>query len=172
MKRVIAGVALVALTALSHGNVSAGPLAETESVIATFEGQELRLADSWGEAKACLSGPDGARCYRTEAELRRQEGIDNPIIVPFATCSSYLALYDGTSHTGLVLYLSTRGSYISLSAHGFDNMTSSYAIGACSARFYDGGGGSTQYPGSTSAGASANSMLSGWNNVVSTVYIL
>lgn len=34
-------------------------------VIATFEGQELNLAEEWGEATACHSDDQGTRCYRT-----------------------------------------------------------------------------------------------------------
>lgn len=110
----------------------------------------------------------GTRCYRSIDELRSREPVDG--IAPLATCSTSLVLYRSTGYSGQALYLSTRGTYISLAAYGFDNDTSSYKIGACAARFYDGGIGSTQYPGNTSAGASASSMGT-WNDRVSTVYI-
>lgn len=141
-------------------------------MIATFEGRDLRLAESWAEATACISDLESTRCYRTADELRQAEGLDRPTPSPRATCGSYLELRGDTGYNGLVLYLTARGTYIALSGYGFDNITSSYKIGACSARFYDGGSGSTQYPGSTSAGVWASSMVSGWDNRVSTVYIL
>jgi hypothetical protein len=93
-------------------------------------------------------------------------------ITPLAACSSSLRLYRSTSYGGAVLQLTTRNTYINLSGYGFDNDTSSYKVGACSAGFYDGsGGGAPTYPGSTGANASATSMVSGWDNRVSSVYI-
>ena len=87
------------------------------------------------------------------------------------SCSTSLRLYKNTSFGGTVLALSQRGIGIPLASYGFDNVTSSYKIGACSSTFFDGAIGSTTYPGNTSAGAQATSMLSGWDNRVSTVYI-
>lgn len=55
------------------------------------------------------------------------------------------------------------------SAYSFANRTSSYQIGNCSSVFRDSS--AVAYSGNTSAGASASSMLSGWNNRVSIVYI-
>jgi hypothetical protein len=68
--------------------------------------------------------------------------------------------------------LTSRGAYINLSTYGFDNDTSSYKVGACASYFYDGAGGGTPlYPGTTTANSSATSMLTGWDNRVSSVYI-
>jgi hypothetical protein len=73
---------------------------------------------------------------------------------------------------GSVLYLSTRYLAINLSTYGFDNDTSSYRVGACAAAFYAGANLSgAQFPGSTGAYASAPTMLTGWDNVVSSVII-
>jgi hypothetical protein len=81
-------------------------------------------------------------------------------------------LYRSTSYGGAVLQLTTRYTYINLSGYGFDNDTSSYRVGACAAYFYDGtNGGGSVYPGSTGAGVSASSMVSGWDNRISSVYI-
>lgn len=85
-------------------------------------------------------------------------------------CSTSLRLYDGTGQTGAVISLSTRGTSVSLSAYGFDNRTSSYRVGACSSTFYSGVS-TGVYGGNTAANASASSMLSGWDNVVSSVFI-
>ena len=70
------------------------------------------------------------------------------------------------------MYLSTRSLWLNLSAYGFDNLTSSYRVGACSVYMAENSsGGGSWYPGNTSAGAQASAMLSGWNNRVSSVYI-
>lgn len=92
--------------------------------------------------------------------------------VLLAACGSSLRLYDGTSYTGASLFLNSRAVVHNLANFGFDNRTSSYQIGACDSDFFSGSNGSgSVYPGNTNAGASATSMLSGWNNVVSSVYI-
>lgn len=133
--------------------------------LAWFEGEQIDLSVSWGEAHACSIADTGNHCFRTEAELHEHlaEGI-----VPFASCSSSLYLWDLTNKSGDVLALSTAGVTINLSNFSFASRTSSYQIGACNSVFRDA---SNVYPGNTSAGASANSMASGWNNRVTRVYI-
>lgn len=142
-------------------------------VIASFEGRDINLAEDWEQAQACVVAADGARCYRTEAEMDATEGsMPEPGgVVALAACSSKLRLYDGTSYGGAVLELQTQYVYHNLASLGFDNRTSSYKIGACSARFYDTTSGGTQYPGNTNANVWASSMASGWNNRVGSVYI-
>lgn len=133
--------------------------------LAWFEGEQIDLSMSWGDAHACAIADTGNHCFRTEAELVEHlaDGI-----VPFASCSSSLYLWDLTNKSGDVLALSTRGVTINLSSFSFANRTSSYQIGACSAVFRDA---SNVYPGNTAAYASANSMASGWNNRVTRVFI-
>lgn len=149
--------------------------AESSDVIATFEGTSINLAEGWDEATACIVDEEGARCYRTRDDLERAEddtanGLDDVTLM--ASCASSLTLYSGTSYSGSSLSLSTRSTFISLSSYGFNNVTSSYTVGACSANFYDGSLSSGPYPGNTlSAGSSAASMVSGWDNRISTVYI-
>jgi len=170
-------VVIVCAVAVPTGAVLATDTHEP-GVIASFEGQQIDLSKDWGDAQACVIAPDGARCYRTEREMDAAEGdpaaqaAPSGGVVALAACSSSVRLYDGTSYSGNVLQLTTRGVYHNLASLGFDNLTSSYKIGACSARFYDTTSGSTLYPGSTIANASATSMLSGWNNRVGSVYIL
>ncbi|MBI4933830.1 MAG: hypothetical protein HY828_08130 [Actinobacteria bacterium] len=148
-------------------------------MIASFEGGWINLTDGWGEATACTSDGFTAECYRTEAEM--DAASHNALgstaarsvgIVPLLACASSLKLYRSTSFTGAVLQLTSRGAYINLSTYGFDNDTSSYKVGACTSYFYDGASGGTPlYPGTTTANSSANSMLTGWDNRVSSVYI-
>lgn len=140
--------------------------------MAIFEGQVIDLSQSWGEAHACSISDSGNYCFRTNAEL--DEFLSNPMqasseIGPVASCSNNLYLYDGTNKTGDSLGLSQRGVVISLSLYSFASRTSSYQIGNCTAALRDSG--SAAYPGDTSAGASANSMSSGWNNRVTSVVI-
>ncbi len=143
------------------------------SVIASFEGSWIRLAEGWGDARACTSDDAGTRCYRSEAEMDAAEVALNPATVtPMADCSSSVRLYQNTNYGGSVLELKQRGVTISLSPYGFNNVTSSYKIGACSARFYDTTSGGGLYPGSTSANVWASSMATGWNDRVGSVYIL
>lgn len=145
---------------------------DSPDVIASFEGRDINLAEDWEQAQACVIASDGARCYRTEAEMDAVEGpMPEPGVVAMAACSSKLRLYDGTSYGGAVLELQTQYVYHNLASLGFDNRTSSYKIGACSARFYDTTSGGTQYPGNTNANVWASSMASGWNNRVGSVYV-
>lgn len=146
---------------------------EGDSVIAVFEGREFRLADGWGAATACVSDDVRARCYRSEQEMDEAEAaLRRSGAVAESPCGSSLRLYRSTSYRGDVLSLARRGIFIDMSAYGFDNDTSSYAVGGCSATFYDGAsGGQPTYPGSTSAGAASSSMASGWDNRVSSVFI-
>lgn len=173
--RALVSLAFVACVSWSGATAAADT---GRGVIASFEGGWINLAEGWGEATACTSDGVTAECYRTEAEMNaashpavsataRSAGI-----VPLLACASSLKLYRSTSFTGAVLQLTSRGAYINLSTYGFDNDTSSYKVGACTSYFYDGASGGTPlYPGTTTANSSATSMLTGWDNRVSSVYI-
>ncbi len=164
-------IAALATIALAPTATAADLAIAPESVVASFEGGRIRLADGWGDAHACLSDDDGTRCYRTKGEMNRVEELDTQPLVLLVGCGGPLYLYTGSSYTGNTLALSTRGVTISLSPYGFSNVTSSYQIGPCSARFYDTTSGGTVYPGNTNASVSSPSMLAGWDNRVSSVYI-
>lgn len=150
--------------------------------IALFEGRVIDLHDGWGEAQACLVSDTTrpARCFGSEEALQAfiegsettiESGVESVAVA--AACSSSLRLYDGANHTGSVLYLSTRTTWINLSSYGFSNKTSSFKVGACSTFMADlSNGGGDWYPTSaTTAGKVAANMASGWNNRVSSVYI-
>jgi hypothetical protein len=146
---------------------------------ALFEGRWIDISTDWGPAAACDVQPDVIRCYRSEQEMDAALGtapapdVDAAALDAAASlCASSLRLYDGASFGGSVLQLSTRGVYLNLSTYGFDNVTSSYKVGACDSEFYTGASGSgLAYPGDTSAGAQAATMVFGWTNTVSSVYI-
>jgi hypothetical protein len=179
IRRTVAGVGFVA-AALMAPTVAPPASADEDHVIATYHGEPIDLAEDWGSARACHAAEDGTTtCYASEGQMdaaldraaasiaRNQEAV-----VAFASCSSYLRLYSATLYGGSVLSLSLRGTVINLGGYGFDNITSSYKVGACSSTFYDGAnGGAPIYPGYTGAFAQASSMLAGWDNRVSSVYI-
>jgi hypothetical protein len=172
--RTIVGSVALMMTAVLGSPTPSVSAADSGGVLATFEGTTINLRDGWGAAQACTSDGAVTTCYRSEAAMDRaaSAAARSIEITTFAACSSSLRLYRSTSYGGAVLQLTTRGSYINLSGYGFDNDTSSYKVGACSAGFYDGStGGAPSYPGSTGANASATSMVSGWDNRVSSVYI-
>ena len=144
----------------------------SNAVIAHFEGSLIDLSKDWGEAKACWSDGEMAECFRTES--RMDDFVSGKVLVSVttSTCPTAVKLYSNTSYSGSVLSLVLRTTAINLNAYGFDNLTSSYAIGACDAKFYDFTNlGAPTYPGSTTANSSAASMLTGWDNRVSSIRI-
>ncbi len=156
---------------------------------ARYGDRVIDLALGWEGAGACVVWADVLEvpeCFDTEADMNRRIGeletetsasVGSPgggiAATTGASCASYLRLYDGTWYTGAVLYLRGRWQWFNLADYGFDQRTSSYVIGACSARFADRRNGSgDRYPTSlTEAYDVAPTMLSGWNNDVSSVYI-
>jgi hypothetical protein len=182
---VAVGLSAVVLAGQIAGAQEAVGEAPVEGVQATFEGGTLNLAESWGEAAACIESSDGVECFRTDSELntamRRLNvaepgvigaGVADGGVVALASCSSSLRLYRSINWAGGTLVLTTRGVVHNLSTYGFDNDTSSYRVGACSSTFWAGSSGSgSVYPGPTNANSSANMMRPGWDNVVSSVYI-
>jgi hypothetical protein len=183
--RRLASLALV-LASIVVTSASAAQAAAQSPAKATFNGRVIDLAHGWSGARACVELGDRVECFREEAELAaahpdlgglvtRAAAVDSakaPLSVTAASCSTSVALYRGTSFTGGVLFLTTRGAILNLSLYGFDNDTSSYKIGACSSSFYalSNAGGSV-YPGNTSAFASSTVMSPGWDNAVSSIFI-
>jgi hypothetical protein len=91
---------------------------------------------------------------------------------PDVSCSTPLKLYNGTYLTGSSVSIYQRGVWVNLSSAGFDNMTSSYEVGACAVILASGAnGGGSHYPECLNAGCVENTMLTGWNNVLSSVYL-
>ncbi len=174
-----------ALMALSVSGASAS--APEERVVkgeagddstASFDGREINLAKGWEDARACLVDPGistTTECFASEAELEAfvAKAGGSRAEAASSSCSSYVRLYDGMSYTGSSLWLSTRWSWINLSTYGFNQRTSSFKIGACSAYFadYSNGGGAWYPTWRTQAYDVGSSMTSGWNNDVSSIYI-
>ena len=180
MRRIITAIAMIITLPFAGAAPASAAVSKTDPSIASFEGGYLNLRNGWGQATACTSDGVTTECFRTEKELDQyltqvaspngSQSLGDVGIQ--SVCSTTLRLYSGTSFGGSVLSLSTRLTFLNLSAFSFDNVTSSYRVGACSSTFYDGAtGGAPTYPGNTSAGASATSMLAGWDNRVSSVFI-
>lgn len=169
---VLGFVFLVSLTAApAQGAGRLGLASEGDrSGLARFEGGWIDLEAGWGPARACLvfSGRP-VECFRSASQMSRREAR---LLVPSLNCSSPLRLYDGLNRTGATVSIYTRGLWTNLSGLGFDNRTSSYSVGACAVELASGsGGGGSHYPGCVAAWCVVNSMASGWNNVVSSVYL-
>lgn len=171
-------VALVAIAILPAGSASAGQ--PPTGATAEFSGTIINLAEDWEGATACHVDHDGAVCFESEAAMdawltdtERLEPETGGGSARVSNCSSYLRLYDGTGYGGATLSLLVRSQWLNLSSYGFDQKTSSYKIGPCKALFSDlTGGGGARYPSYlTEAYDQSWSMISGWNNDVSSVYI-
>ena len=169
----VTAAAVVGVVPAAHAtNADVSDGRAPDAVIAAFDGGWIDLTKGWGEATACSSDGASTVCFHTEAEMDQTMNASLRGPMPLASCSSSLRLYRSTGFAGGVLSLTTQNTYINLSAYGFDNDTSSYRVGACASYFYDGTNGSgSLYPGATGAGASASSMVSGWDNRISSVYI-
>lgn len=180
-RRAVAGSLLVVLL-LTMG-VSETPAqaattpSEVHGVRASYRGRVINLAEDWEGAMACVVSDESAACFDTaeerDGELAKVEASTDSVGVQAVSCASSVRLYDGTSYMGASVAYSTRGAWLNLSSVGFDNRTSSFRIGACSSYFADdpGGGGSWYPTSATQAGAQSTSMVSGWNNRVSSIYL-
>jgi hypothetical protein len=173
-------IAIIAPTDAGAVDSGRASPAAAERGRANFEGRSIDLQKGWGNAKAChVSETLEVTCYRSEKAMDKAMGLsaraggDYPSAANgYASCGSSLRLYRNNYYSSPVLYLTTRGSWTSLSWFGFNNVTSSYRVGACSAVFRSGnyGGGST-YRGGTWAWARRSTMGYGWDNVLSSTYI-
>jgi hypothetical protein len=121
---------------------------------------------------AILSGLLVSDAGASSADARSFSNMEATLAGPAVSCSTPLKLYNGTSLTGTSVSIYTRGLWIDLSTVAFDNQTSSFKVGACAIELAAGAGGTgAHYTRCLSAGCTENSMLSGWNNTVSSAYL-
>ena len=136
------------------------------------------LTSSWsgvalaGGASACaIVEGHRTRCFPTVADMERWVAFPGRV-APTINCSTPLKLHDSPSQLGAVVSIYARGSWVDLSSFSFDNKTSSYTVGACAIELAAQNGGSgNHYTRCLSSGCVENTMLSGWDNVVSSVYL-
>jgi hypothetical protein len=161
---------------------------EQRPAVATFEGRTINLAEGWDGARACVvwRGQGILDCYRTEAEGRARvrglqassgaraagaPGGETSFALSSNECGGPLELYSGTWWGGSWIFFYDRGYWQNLSDYGFDNRTSSFAVGPCYVHLAEHSwGGGWWYPGDTSPWGSAGWMGS-WDNRVSSIYI-
>ncbi len=187
------GVATLLLggwTAPAYAGPDDAPGAERRPAIAAFEGRTVDLSQDWGEARACLVWRQGGvlECFRTPEELearaarlspeRARPGRPEPrpsgdVTAAYSySCSSSLRLFDYTHYGGRQLWFWDRGYWQNLWDYGFEDRTSSYAVGACYvhlAEHADGWG--WWYGGPTYPYAGEPVMSWSWQNVISSIYI-
>lgn len=174
MRRVRTLTAAVMLTTISLAASAITEPARAErdghqpGSLAEYNGRIIDLAVSWEGAQACRIAEPINVCFDTEAELDAFPLPGDGEFAPLADCSTSVRLYDGTNYATPVVEITVRWTTVSLSTYGFAAKTSSYKIGACSAAFYDA---SNTYPGTTTSGTWSSSMVSGWNNRITRVYL-
>ena len=191
ISRSFRAVAVLAVALIPAAGVSASPAVhptisvpgDSGSNEAVFEGDVIELDGDWGPAKACVITESATRCFRSEKQMDRFLVAQAPVrnrtdtsadfaSAAFTTCGSSIRLYDGAGFTGTVLSTAIRWTYLNLANYGFSNRTSSYRVGGCAVEMYGGENGSGGvYPGGTWAGAGAGSMLGGWGNAISSLYM-
>ena len=157
---------------------------EQRPAIANFEGRKIDLARGWRGATACVVWRQQGilDCFRTRAEGKALVDQLNAGRAPAAAnggdeaygyqCGGPLELYRNTWWGGQAIWFYDEGYWQNLGDYGFDNATSSYAVGPCYAHLAENNwGGGWWYPGDTSPYGSAAWMSSGWDNRVSSIFI-
>jgi hypothetical protein len=192
LRRVSLAVLISVVVALPAATAAAADAPPTTS--ATYAGATIDLGDgSWDGASACAVVGDTTACFDTEAAMNAwiaSAAASVPAAASPApagtsrfagrgtlatqalTCASSLRLYEHGNFGGRILYLSTRGRWSNLGSYGFDNITSSFRVGACTsylAEYTNGGG--AWYPGG-SAYSSVGVMPGSWNDRLSSAYLV
>lgn len=156
---------------------------DSEDVVANLEGEELRLADGWNDAKACVVWQGATECFRDNAdaeamiqEIEEQNAptdLAAPSTGPSYACSrTCLHLYEHNGFDGRHLTFCDRGYWQNLGNYNFNDKLSSYKTGVHGVHLsYHSNGQGNWYPGDTSACVSNSQMKSGWNDEVSAIYI-
>ncbi len=165
--------AAVTLPAALAGATTAHP------VMATYAGHTITInAGSWHGARACATDGLATTCYASEAAMQRALNQGSTTANPASSvrpasssCSSALRLYEHGGFGGRVLYVTSRFLWLNLGNYSFNNITSSFAVGACTSYLAaNSNGGGTWYPGG-SAWQSVPVMPNSWNDRISSVYL-
>ncbi|GHE63566.1 hypothetical protein [Streptomyces capitiformicae] len=180
-RKTLFAATLAAAAVLGAGSATTGQAAAAASAprgaVATFEGKKTDLSGGWGAAKACGVWQNSVNCFRTTAELDRkatQVYADRTAAGIRARCSSPLELGEHIDlrPNGRILRFYDRGSWQNLTRYNFNNKTSSYRTGACTAHLAENlGGEGNWYPGNTGPNHYERAMSSRWNDRVSSIKI-
>jgi len=180
MAAALGTIAIIAPTDAGAVNDGRDVASEASKGRANFEGRTIDLQKGWGDAQACHVAEDfSVTCYRSEKAMDKALGLahrgggDYPNAANgYASCWSSLRLYKNSYYGTPVLYLTTRQSWTNLSWFGYDNVVSSYRVGACGVTMRSGSyGGGSNYPGPKWAWAQRSTMGWSWDNVLSSLYI-
>lgn len=122
-----------------------------------------------GSTQACLVRPAGSvECFTTVAAMQAASGQ----LMATGAISCPVTLYTGASYTGRALELTGQGYWMNLSDYGFDNIAVSFKGTGCGFHLAQGQyGDGYWYPGNTGPWAACPNMGTGWDDVVSSVYI-
>lgn len=158
-----------------------------EAMPALYDGRVIDISKDWEGATTCVvvDALTLARCYDSAAErdagleqlglasLFEEAAAPSGASFAFASCSSYLKLYDGYSYGGASLWLNLRSQWLNLSNYGFNQRASSYKVGGCNTAMadYNNGGGAWISTSLTQAWDKDAVIGGSWNNDVSSVYI-
>lgn len=162
--------------------------APESSVVAFFEGEQLRLADGWKDAQSCVVWQGVTECFRSDTDAAvviaeiDAESVSPTMEAPTSkpngrankACNrSCLHLYEHNDFKGRHLTFCDRGFWQNLGTkYGFNDKLSSYKTGVRGVHLSkDVNGNGGWYPGDTSSCTSMSQMNSGWNDKVSAIYI-
>jgi len=171
----IAGVLVVPAAGHAVGAASADG-----GVTATYDGQQIDLADGWQGAHACavLSQTD-VRCYDSQADMKDALGASakqDPAarLSPLASCvpaGTFVTLYSDVSFGGDSLSFASTAGWTNLAPYGFDNDMESWTNSTnCNAVVADGtNGGGAQL--TLGARSSSSNVGTSWKNRASSILV-
>jgi hypothetical protein len=188
MLRRLSFAALISIIVVLPATAASAAENPPPTTSATYAGDTIDLGDgNWDGARACAVVDDETACFDSEAAMNAWVGAAGTpapstgtgrfagkaaVGAMALTCASSLRLYEHGSFGGRILYLSTRGRWFNLSSYSFNNLTSSFRVGACTSYLADStNGGGSWYPGS-SAYASVGVMPGSWNDRISSAYLV
>src|SRR3954463_2342491 len=128
--RKITTAAVAGVLIVPAAGSAAGAAADKQSVVATYDGQKINLANGWQGAHECVVySTDDVRCYDSETDIPDKllaaarpvpaEGAVSPL-----ACGGggAVSLYRDTGFGGQVLrFATTDSAWQNLAPYGFDN---------------------------------------------------
>jgi len=145
---------------------------EAQDLLAEIEAADSALAPDLADETEVAEPARGLT-----DELETTESASAPGTLPITACSrSCLHLYQHTNFNpfgvGKHLTFCDRGYWQNLTSYDFNDKLSSYKTGVRGAYFAEHtGGGGYWYPGDTGVCVSSSSMMGGWNDKISSIYI-
>ena len=167
-------IGAVLIAVLGGGQVAIA--SSSPGALASYDGGTINLADGWSGAAVCAVTSTGNQCFSTQAEFQSWVASANVATeaspLTGGNCSSALELFTGKNYSGTELAIYDQAIWINLSTYDFGDKTNSYKVGACNTAMTSAAnGGGAQYPGPTTAGSAATSMVSGWSDRIESVYV-